>query len=86
MLTHQGLVFNLLADEFVFTEGVARLPGDAVYRSLLHLLLDGTVQHEQRFTRTLLERERRGRETERKHISIKDIKCISTADSYKTLV
>lgn len=53
-VTHQCLVFNLLSDEFVFTEGISCLACDGVYRSLLHLLFDGTEQHEEWLTSTLL--------------------------------
>lgn len=53
-VTHQCLVFNLLADEFVFTEGIAGLSCDGVYGSLFHLLFDGTEQHEERLASTLL--------------------------------
>lgn len=53
-VTHQRLVFNLLPDQFVLAEGVARLPSDGVYGPLLHLLFDGTEQHEERLARTLL--------------------------------
>lgn len=53
-VTHQRLVFNLLSDEFVLTEGIACLSSDGVYGSLLHLLFDGTEQHEERLARTLL--------------------------------
>lgn len=53
-VTHQRLVFNLLADEFVFTQGIACLSCDGVYGSFLHLLFDGTEQHEERLASTLL--------------------------------
>lgn len=52
--TYQSLVVNLLPDEFVLAEGVAGLSGDRVYRPLLHLLLYGTVEHEERLAGTLL--------------------------------
>lgn len=52
--TYQSLVVNLLPDEFVLAEGVAGFSGDGVYRPLLHLLLYGTVQHEERLAGTLL--------------------------------
>lgn len=55
MCTDQSLVVNLLPDEFVLAEGVAGLSCDRVYWSLFHLLLHGTVQHEERLTSTLLE-------------------------------
>lgn len=54
LMTHQCLVFNLLSDEFVLTEGIACLSSDGVYGSLLHLLFDGTEQHEERLASTLL--------------------------------
>lgn len=53
-VTYQGFVLNLLADELVFTQGVAGLSSDGVDGPLLHLLLDGAVQHEQRLPSTLL--------------------------------
>ena len=53
-VTHQCLVFNLLADEFIFTEGIACLSCDRVYGPLLHLLFDGTEQHEERLASALL--------------------------------
>lgn len=53
-VTYQGFVLNLLADELVFTQGIAGLPGDGVDGPLLHLLLDGAVQHKQRLPGTLL--------------------------------
>lgn len=53
-MTHQRLVFDLLSNEFVFAEGIASLSGDGVYGSLLHLLFDGTEQHEERLASTLL--------------------------------
>lgn len=54
--TDQCFVVNLLPDEFVLAEGVAGFSCDGVNGSLLHLLLDGTVQHEQRLAGTLLVR------------------------------
>lgn len=53
----QCFVVNLLPDELVLTEGVAGFSCDGVYGSLLHLLLDGTVKHEQGLASTLLKRE-----------------------------
>lgn len=53
-ITHQSLVLDLLPDQLVLTEGVAGLARDGVDRALLHLLLDGTVEHEERFPSTLL--------------------------------
>ncbi len=53
-MTHQRLVFNLLSDEFVLTKGIASLSSDGVDGSLLHLLFDGTEQHEERLASTLL--------------------------------
>ena len=55
---HQSLVFDLLPDELVLTQGVAGLSCDGVDRALLHLLLDGTEQGEEGLPSTLL-RERR---------------------------
>lgn len=57
MYTDQCLVVNLLPDEFVLAQRVAGLSCDRVYRTLLHLLLHGTVQHKERLTSTLLETE-----------------------------
>lgn len=53
-VTYQGFVLDLLADELVFTKGVAGLSSDGVNGPLFHLLLDGAVQHEQRLPCTLL--------------------------------
>lgn len=53
-VTYQGFVLDLLADELVFTKGVAGLSSDGVDGPLFHLLLDGAVQHEQRLPSTLL--------------------------------
>lgn len=53
-VTHQRLIFRLLSDEFVFAEGVTRLASDGVDGSLLHLLFDGTEQHEEGFAGRLL--------------------------------
>ncbi|TKC38840.1 hypothetical protein EI555_007718, partial [Monodon monoceros] len=50
----QGLVLDLLPDELVLTQGVAGLARDGIDGALLHLLLDGAVQHEERLPRTLL--------------------------------
>lgn len=52
--TNQHFVVNLLPDELVLTEGVASLSCDGINGSLLHLLLDGTVEHEEWFPSTLL--------------------------------
>ena len=54
-VTYQGFVLDLLADELVFTQGVAGLSSDGVDGPLFHLLLDGAVQHEQRLPSTLLQ-------------------------------
>ena len=51
---HQGLVLDLLPDELVLAQGVAGLARDGIDGALLHLLLDGAVQHEERLPRTLL--------------------------------
>lgn len=53
-VTYQGFVLDLLADELVFTQGVAGLSSDSVDGPLFHLLFDGAVQHEQRLSSTLL--------------------------------
>lgn len=60
--TDQCFVVNLLPDELVLAEGVAGFSCDGVDGSLLHLLLHGTVKHEQRLPGALLGRE----ETERR--------------------
>lgn len=60
--TDQCFVVNLLPDELVLAEGVAGFSCDGVNGSLLHLLLHGTVKHEQRLPGALLGRE----ETERR--------------------
>lgn len=57
--TDQCLVVYLLPDEFILAEGVTGLSGDGVYWSLFHLLLHGTVQHEEGLTSTLLRTQRR---------------------------
>lgn len=56
-LTDQRFVVNLLPDELVLAEGVAGFSCDGVDGSLLHLLLHGTVKHEQRLPGALLGRE-----------------------------
>lgn len=53
--TNQHFVVNLLPDELVFAEGVASLSRDGIDGSLLHLLFDGTVEHEEWFPSTLLQ-------------------------------
>lgn len=60
----QCFVVNLLPDELVLAERVASFSCDGVNGSLLHLLLDGTVQHEQRLSSTLLVREEAALEAE----------------------
>lgn len=57
--TDQSFVVNLLSDELVLAEGVAGFSRDGVYGPLLHLLLDGTVKHEQRLPGTFLVRKQR---------------------------
>ena len=52
----------MLAEEFVLTEGVSRLPSDGVYWTFGHLLLDGTIEHEQWLASTLLGRKDWGSE------------------------
>jgi len=59
-LTHQGLVLNLLPDQLVLTERIAGFPRDGVDWALLHLLLDGTVQHEEWLSGTFLHKETGG--------------------------
>lgn len=61
-MTHQCLVFDLLSDELVFAKGITCLSGDGVDRSFLHLLFDGTEQHEERLASTLLSFKREARE------------------------
>lgn len=58
--TYQGLVVNLLPDELVLAEGVAGFSCDRVDRPLLHLLLYGTVEHEERLAGALLEEKHAG--------------------------
>lgn len=53
-VTHQCLVFDLLSDQLVLTQGITCLSSDGIYGSLLHLLFDGTKQHEERLASTLL--------------------------------
>lgn len=53
--TDQRLIVDLLSDQFVLAEGVTGFSGDRVDRPFLHLLLHGTVQHEQRLASTLLQ-------------------------------
>lgn len=57
-VTHQGLVLDLLPDEFVLAQGVPRLARDGIDGALLHLLLDGTVEHEQGLPSTFLHERR----------------------------
>lgn len=52
--TYQGFVLDLLSDELVLAQGIASLSSDGVDGPLLHLLLDGAVQHEQRLPSTIL--------------------------------
>ena len=54
LCAYQGFVLDLLADELVLTQGIAGLSSDGVDGPLLHLLLDGAVQHEERLAGTLL--------------------------------
>lgn len=53
---YQCLVVNLLPDELVLTEWVARLSCDGVNGAFFHLLLDGTEEGKEWFTCALLER------------------------------
>lgn len=78
VFTDQRFVVNLLPDELILAEGVAGLSCDGVDGSLLHLLLHGTVKHEERLAGALLlgagEGERRDASTqiqERRDVSIK---------------
>ncbi len=68
---YQLFVVDLLSDEFVFAQRVASLSSDGVDGPFLHLLLYGTVQHEERLACTLLtdrQTDRQtGRETESRH-------------------
>lgn len=52
---HQRLVVNLLSDELVLAQRIARLSCDGVNGAFLHLLLDGTEEGEEWLARTLLE-------------------------------
>lgn len=56
--TDQGLVVNLLSDEFILAQRVAGFSCDCIYWPLFHLLLHGTVQHEERFPSTFLQKVR----------------------------
>lgn len=56
--TDQSLVVNLLSDEFILAQRVAGFSCDCIYWPLFHLLLHGTVQHEERFTGTFLQKVR----------------------------
>lgn len=57
--SHQCLVVDLLPDELVLAERVARLPCDGVDRAFLHLLLDGAEEGKQGLTSALLEEGKR---------------------------
>lgn len=57
VITHQSLVLNLLPDQLVLTKGVTSFSCDGINRAFLHLLLDGTVEHEERFPSTFLHNE-----------------------------
>lgn len=48
------MVVHLLADKFVLTEGVSSFSGQCVHWTFVNLLLDRSVQQEQRLTSTLL--------------------------------
>lgn len=52
--THQCFVLNLLPDQLILAQGITRLPCDGIDRALLHLLLDGAVQHEERLASAFL--------------------------------
>ena len=56
-ITHQSLVLNLLPNQLVLTEGVTGFSCDGINRTFLHLLLDGTVEHEERLSSTFLHNE-----------------------------
>lgn len=56
--TDQSLVVNLLSDEFILAQRVAGFSCDCIYWPLFHLLLHGTVQHEERFPGTFLQKVR----------------------------
>ena len=53
-VTYNRLVVYLLPDELVLTQRVLRLTGDGVHGTLVHLLLDRPVQHEQGLSSALL--------------------------------
>lgn len=61
-MTHQSLVFNLLSNELVLAEGITCFSSDGIYWSLLHLLFDGTEQHEERLASALLSIGRKARD------------------------
>lgn len=56
-ITHQSLVLNLLPDQLVLAEGVTGFSCDGIDGTFLHLLLDGTVEHEERLSSTFLHNE-----------------------------
>jgi hypothetical protein len=58
-IAYHSVVFDLLSDELVFTERVARLASEAVHWTLVDLLLNRSVEQEERLTHALLGRERR---------------------------
>lgn len=78
--TDQGFVVNLLPDELVLTQGVTSFSRDGVDGSLLHLLLDGTVKHEQRLPGTLLV----GEAETRRQVTGRSIKCWGKGFKLKT--
>lgn len=75
---YQLFVVDLLSDEFVFTQRIASFSCDGVDRSFLHLLLYGTVQHEERLAGTLLTD--RERETRASHQNPHPEKCSAAAE------
>lgn len=56
-VTHQSLVLNLLSNQLILTEGVTGFSCDGINRTFLHLLLDGTVEHEEWLSSTFLPNE-----------------------------
>lgn len=57
MITHQSLVLNLLPDQLVLAKGVTSFSCNGINWAFLHLLLDGTVEHEEWFPSTFLHNE-----------------------------
>lgn len=81
-VTHQSLVLNLLSDQLVLTEGVTGFSCDGINRTFLHLLLDGTVEHEERLSSTFLPN-KRDRTTNRE-VEVHPLRCHQPARGFST--